>query len=260
MPESSEKTSAELPAVSVRDCTVSYGNNVVVDDVSFDIKVGSITALIGPNGSGKTTVLRAILGLVPLRSGEVTVMGKHLHVMRPLIGYVPQRFEFDRDFPITVGEFMDLARRLHCQRHVPPSRILTKLKEVGLPKEILDRNLGELSGGQLQRVLVAQAIIHDPVILFLDEPSSGVDITGEATIYHLIEHLNQEHNTTVIMVSHDIGMISHIVDTVICVNRKLLCYGPPRTALTAHKLEEVFGEHGHPFNHDHGPRHNDKKT
>jgi len=249
MPTSSEKTSAEIPAISVRNCTVSYDGLNVVDDVSFDIETGSITALIGPNGSGKTTVLRAILGLVPLSSGEVSIMGKHLHVIRPFIGYVPQRFEFDRTFPITVGEFMDLARRLHCRQHTPHSRILDKIKEVGLTKEILGRNLGELSGGQLQRVLIAQAIINDPAILFLDEPSSGVDITGEATIYHLIEHLNRDHNTTVVMVSHDIGMISHVVDTVICINRKLLCYGPPQTALTAHKLEEVFGEHGHPYAH-----------
>jgi zinc transport system ATP-binding protein len=249
MPTSSEKTSAEVPAISVRNCTVSYGDQVVVDDVTFDIRTGSIAALIGPNGSGKTTVLRAILGLIPLRSGEVTIMGKHLHSVRRLIGYAPQRFDFDRSFPITVREFMDLARRLHCQRHVPASRVLDKIKEVGLTREILGRHLGELSGGQLQRVLIAQAIINDPAILFLDEPSSGVDISGEATIYHLIEHLNRDHNTTVVMVSHDIGMISHVVDTVICVNRKLLCYGPPQTALTAHKLEEVFGEHGHPYDH-----------
>ncbi len=255
MPTPSERTSAEIPAISVRNCSVSYGGNVVVDGVSFDIKAGSVTALIGPNGSGKTTVLRAILGLVPLRSGEITILGKHLHVLRTFIGYVPQRFEFDRTFPITVGEFMDLARRLHCRQHVPPSRILDKIKEVGLTRDILGQNLGQLSGGQLQRVLIAQAIINDPTILFLDEPSSGVDISGEATIYHLIEHLNREHNTTVVMVSHDIGMISHIVDTVICVNRKLLCYGPPSTALTAHKLEEVFGEHGHPYDHRHGPGH-----
>jgi len=261
MPESSKKTSNNnVPAISVENVTVNYGPLVVVDDVSFDIEQGSIAAVIGPNGSGKTTLLRAILGLTPLRSGEITILGKHLHTMRQMIGYVPQRFEFDRDFPITVREFMDLARRLRCPRHILPARIAEKIKEVGLPKEVLDKHLGELSGGQLQRVLVAQGIINDPAILFLDEPSSGVDIAGEATIYSIIEHLNREHNTTVVMVSHDIGMISHVVDTVICINRKMLCFGPPRTALTAHRIEEVFGGHSSPYDHHQHGRGHDKQS
>jgi ABC-type Mn2+/Zn2+ transport system ATPase subunit len=260
MPESSKKTSNNVPAISVEHVTVSYGSLAVIDDVSFEIEQGSIAAVIGPNGSGKTTLLRAILGLTPTQSGDIMIMGKHLHTMRQVIGYVPQRFDFDRNFPITVREFMDLARRLHCQRHVPPPRIAEKIKEVGLPRDVLDKHLGELSGGQLQRVLVAQGIINDPAILFLDEPSSGVDITGEATIYSIIEHLNREHNTTVVMVSHDIGMISHVVDTVICINRKMLCFGPPKTALTAHRIEEVFGGHSSPYDHHQHGRGHDKQS
>jgi zinc transport system ATP-binding protein len=260
MPESSKKNSNNIPAISVDKVTVSYGPVAVVDNVSFDIEQGSITAVIGPNGSGKTTLLRAILGLVPIQDGEIRIMGKHLHTMRQMIGYMPQRFDFDHNFPITVREFLDLARRLRCQRHIPPSRIVDKIKEVGLPKEVLDKHLGELSGGQLQRVLLAQGIINDPAILFLDEPSSGVDIAGEATLYTIIEHLNREHNTTVVMVSHDIGMISHVVDTVVCINRKMLCFGSPKTALSAHNLEEVFGGHTSPYDHhQHGNSH-DKRS
>ena len=261
MPRSSKKTSTEasvrleIPAISVDGCTVAFNGTAVLDGVSFNVAQGEVAALIGPNGSGKTTLMRTILGLNTLASGTIKIFGKHLHAVRNMIGYVPQRFEFDRDFPITVREFMDLARHPHC----PPSRILEKIREVGLPVRALDQRLGNLSGGQLQRVLIAQAILNNPAILFLDEPSSGIDIAGEATFYEIIEHLNIEHGTTILLVSHDIALVSDLVDNVICVNKKLLCYGPPRTALTLRKMQELFGpregfyEHGHPEGHSHPP-------
>ncbi|MBN1585452.1 metal ABC transporter ATP-binding protein [Candidatus Uhrbacteria bacterium] len=250
MPEQSPKTN-NIPAVSVRDLTVVYGSNRILDQVSFEVSQGSVAAIIGPNGSGKTTAVRAILGLIPKNSGRVHLLGKHVHSVRTLIGYVPQRFEFDHDFPMTVGEYMDMARRLRCSRHFRPEIIPKKIKEVGLREDILSANLGELSGGQLQRVLIAQAIINDPAILFLDEPTTGIDISGEASLYGIIEHLNRVHNTTVIMVTHDISVISNVVDTVICLNRKMLCYGPPKTALTERKLNELFGKRSGIYEHRH---------
>ena len=251
-----------VPAVSVVGCTVSFGGNVVLQGVDFEVAQGEIAAIIGPNGSGKTTLLKSILGLLPHESGEIRIFGKHLHAMRDLIGYVPQRFDFDRDFPLTVGEFMELARHPHS----PHARIAEKIREVGLPRTAISAKIGSLSGGQLQRVLIAQAILNNPRILFLDEPSSGIDIAGEATFYEIIEHLNKEHEVTVILVSHDIAMVAGMVDNVICVNRKLLCYGPPQDALTARKISELFGparlfdhpahedHHSHPpgEKHDHG--------
>lgn len=267
MPKPSAKTSERgvpelIPALSVKDCTVSFGDVNVLDGVGFDVAQGEIAAIIGPNGSGKTTLLKTVLGLIQPTGGEIRVFGKHLHAVRNLIGYVPQRFDFDRDFPITVREFMDLARHPHC----PAARIAEKIREVGLPHRVLDARLGSLSGGQLQRVLIAQAILNNPAILFLDEPSSGIDMAGEATFYELIEHLNVEHDTTVLLVSHDIAMVAGMVDNVICVNKKLLCYGPPQDALTVRKITELFGpqrlydhprhddRHGHGpgQNHDHG--------
>lgn len=253
MPASSPTTSVkngpapgkEVPAVSVRGVTVDYGGPPVVEDVDFEVAQGSVAAIIGPNGSGKTTLLKAVLGLIPYQAGDIRVFGQPLHGVRQMIGYVPQRFEFDRDFPITVREFMELSRQARCPRHFPPEKIEEKIREVGLPAEILDRHLGRLSGGQLQRVLIAQAIISDPPLLFLDEPAANIDIAGEKTLYGIIEHLNKEHRTTIIMITHDIGMIAHVVDTVICVNRRMMCYGSPRTALTERKLNEIFGhEHG----------------
>jgi zinc/manganese transport system ATP-binding protein len=263
MPKSSLKTSdngthrltdgSNLPAISVKNLTVEFGPVRTVDDISFEIPQGAVAAMIGPNGSGKTTVIKAMLGLIPKSSGQVRMFGHHLHVARELIGYVPQRFNFDRDFPMTVYEFMDLARRLHCGRHFPTSSIAQKIREVGLPEKILEANLGALSGGQLQRVLIAQAIINDPLILILDEPAANIDIAGEANLYEILEHLNRRHNTTVVMVTHEIAMISHLVDTVICINHRMVCYGPPTSALTEGKIIELFGEKAGLFEHDHGP-------
>ena len=251
MPKPSPTTN-ELPAVSVRDLTVSYGSIKAVDGISFDVAQGAVAAIIGPNGSGKTTVIKAILGLVEPDQGDVLLLGKHLHSTRQFIGYVPQRFDFDREFPMTVREFMDLARRLHCGKHFPKTAIEEKIDEVGLPRSILDSHLGELSGGQLQRVLIAQAIINDPLILFLDEPATGIDIAGEANFYEVLNHLNTVHQTTIIMVTHEIAMISRLVDTVICVNHQMVCYGPPTTALTEKKIEELFGRHTFYYDHEHG--------
>ena len=253
MPKPSKTTNNNLPAVSVKDCTVAYGSNVVLEHVSFDVFQGQVAAIIGPNGSGKTTIMRAILGLVPVAAGEIRIFGKHFHAVRDLVGYVPQRFDFDRNFPLTVREFMDLARHEHC----PRSRIKEMIVEVGLSPSALEARLGSLSGGQLQRVLIAQAILNNPKILMLDEPSSGIDIAGEENFQEVIEHLNTRHETTVLLVSHDIAMVSSLVDNVICVNKKLLCYGPPRTALTERKISELFGPrvdiYEHPHGHQHGP-------
>jgi zinc transport system ATP-binding protein len=254
MPKSSATTSSELDAIAVDHLSVVFGDNVVLHDVSFAVKQGEVAAIIGPNGSGKTTLLKAILGLVPTTEGSIRVFGQHLHSVRRLIGYAPQRFDFDRQFPITVREFMDLARH----PHTPAGAVAEKIKDVGLAPRMLDELLGSLSGGQLQRVLIAQAILNDPSILFLDEPASGIDIAGEATFYEIIEHLNREHRTTVLLVSHDLAMVSKTVDNVICVSGSLLCYGPPNVALTAKKLKELFGDHryyehgSHPGEHPHG--------
>lgn len=232
-------------AVEVKNLTVKYDNNVVLEDISFAIEPGKIIAIIGPNGSGKTTLLKSILGLIKIAHGEISILDQPLHHVNKAIGYVPQRFEFDKSFPITVEEFMRLA--LH--RHGDERHISRAIKDVGLNKPILSQTLGSLSGGQLQRTLIAQAIINDPSILILDEPSTGIDITGEAAFMDVIKHLNQVHKTTVLIVSHEISMISRAVDDVICLNKKLMCFGPPRKTLSEKQLEKVFGEESSLYRH-----------
>jgi ABC-type Mn2+/Zn2+ transport system ATPase subunit len=246
-PKASPIISTDAPAIAVSHLNVEFGGHPILEDITFDVPQGSITAVIGPNGSGKTTLVRAILGLVPLKAGTVRLYGSPLEHVRHAVGYVPQRFDFDRDFPITVGEFLDLARH----DHNPPEAVIGKLEEVGLSEKLTTQRLGSLSGGQLQRVLIAQAIMNDPIILFLDEPSTGVDMVGEAAFYGLIKHLNERHRTTVLMVTHDIAVTSSLVHQVICVNRRLMCYGAPNVALSEKTLADVFGSHAAAYDHAH---------
>ncbi|MBI1907902.1 metal ABC transporter ATP-binding protein [Candidatus Uhrbacteria bacterium] len=243
MRAASAKTN-NAPAICVDGLSVTYGDVAVLDDVSFDIPRGSITAIIGPNGSGKTTLLRAMLGLVP-HKGTVAVFGEAIRKAHDRIGYVPQRFDFDRTFPMTVGEFLTLYRRKGGET---PEHII---REVGLQKPILAKTLGTLSGGQLQRVLIAQAIINNPALLFLDEPSTGIDVAGEAALYDVLAHLNETHGTTIVLVSHDLSMLADIVDHVVAVNRRLVCVGTPERALTPKRLAELYGSRAKSLHHDH---------
>lgn len=243
MPKPSSKTNNI--AIEVKDLSVQFDDNLILDHVSFSIEEGAIAAVIGPNGSGKTTLLRAMLGVIPKEGGSISILGQPLHHVRQVIGYIPQKFAFDPTFPMTVQEFLHLSQ---CKEGKTDA-IDRVLKEVALPKKILTQKIGSLSGGQLQRVLIAQAIINDPKILILDEPATGVDVAGEAAFYKIIQHLNEEHGTTVILVSHDISMVSKSVDQVLCINHSLTCSGPPREALTKENIKEIFGEHTHAVTH-----------
>lgn len=242
---------AHVPAIKAERVSVSYGPHVAVDDVSFEVREGSVTALIGPNGSGKTTMLRAILGLQRPDAGSVSVFGRHPHEARGQVGYVPQRFSFDAEFPITVREFMALARAPSCESCSADQA----LADLGLSEGVLDERLGALSGGQLQRVLIAQAILNNPPLLILDEPSTGVDASGEAAFYDVVRHLNREHGTTVLIVSHDLSVISRVVDDVLCLNKRLLCSGPTGTALTRKAVEGMFGKETDVYEHLRHPGH-----
>ncbi len=231
-------------AVSVKNLRVRFDEHVILEDISFTIPQGSITAVIGPNGSGKTTLIKAVLGLVQMDKGEVEIFDQPLDHMRRTIGYVPQRFEFDRSFPMTVAEFMELARHKHTDQPAMKEAI----KDVGLKSGVLKQQVSSLSGGQLQRVLIAQAILNQPKLLVLDEPAAGIDVVGEAAFFQMIDRLRKVHGTTIVIVSHDISFVANAVDHVVCVNQKLMCSGPPKLALTEKNLERLFGA-SHIYHH-----------
>jgi len=233
------------PIMEVKDLTVRFAGIPALDRISFTIEKEAIIAVIGPNGSGKTTLLKAILGLVPYE-GEVRLFSCPVRQVLPQVGYVPQRFAFDSTFPLTVEEFISLT----CRRpeKLPAGGVL---QETGM-KEFKGKLIGELSGGQLQRVLLAHALLHRPRILFLDEATSGIDIEGQGDFYSTIHRLNREHGVTVMMVSHDISMVYKFTDRIICLNRDLISHGETRTALTREVLKKLYGESADLKDHDHG--------
>lgn len=226
------------PAIDVHHLTVRYGATTVLDNLTFSVARGEIVAVIGPNGSGKTTLLEAILGLVPYE-GVVRVFGQPVRSGLQKIGYVPQRFVFDRTFPLTVGEFL----RLSGVKPKHPDWRSAVLAEVNLTGGE-SRRVGELSGGELQRLLIASALMTEPELLLLDEPTAGVDITGERGFYQLVSHLNRSHELTIMVISHDLAQVSQQAQKIICLNRELVCFGPPSQAITPAVLERLYGPAG----------------
>lgn len=241
---------AAQPSISVRDLTVRYGSENVVDSVTFDVAAGDTVMIIGPNGSGKTTLLRAMLGLIPRKNGSVEIAGHPMHFGCRDVGYVPQRFGFDQSFPITVTEFLRLAVWYEKNKNKIEHAITHSLQVVGMSPNA-NQQIAQLSGGQLQRVLIARAILHQPKVLVLDEPASGIDISGELNFYQLITRLKEELNMTILMVSHDIDTVFKYANQVLCLNKKMLCYGKPASVLNdemfraLYSNEAVLYQHGH---------------
>lgn len=237
--------SQEIPkAVTFTEVTVSFAGNKILENISASVPQGKCTAIVGPNGAGKTTLLLALLGEITY-SGNI-VFSSPVQEHRSRIGYVPQRLQFDRGMPLTVMEFMAMGRqRLPLWfgvRHKLQEQIREQLAAVragGLEK----RRIGALSGGELQRVLLALALAQDPNLLVLDEPAAGVDFQGEYIFCELLDNLRRERGFTQLMVSHDLATVSHHANHVICINRKLAAEGEPRNVLTAETLTAIFGLH-----------------
>lgn len=254
MPKPSKKNSTSF-AIEVKNLTVAYNHEVVLNNLSFNIPAGTIAAIIGPNGAGKSTLLRAMLNLIPIKSGTIKIQEvmhdkacKHIrghHSDCPHPTYVPQRFSFDKSFPITVYEFLKIALRPNQSHH----KISSALKEIGMLKH-KEKLIGELSGGQIQRVLIARGIMGDPEIIFLDEPEVGIDIGGEKTFYEIIKHLNEKHGTTCVLISHEIDIVYKYANQVICLNKDMVCHGVPDKVLTPQTLKKLYNEDVGIFRHD----------
>ncbi len=234
-----------MSLLSVKNLTVSYGDKVVVENVSFELNRRDILAVIGPNGSGKTTLMKAILALVPA-TGEIHWPEK------TRCGYVPQRFDFDRTFPLTVAEafLLRLGHNFWWRDVRSNQEIKAALEQVGA-LSLLDQRIGDLSGGQLQRVLIAYSLLGKPEILFFDEPATGIDLGGEETVYNLIHKLVHEAGLTVIFISHDLDVVYRHATAVICLNRKMVCHGAPRQVLTGEMLEQIYGQYVGAYQHQH---------
>jgi len=222
-----------MEILKLDDVSVLMGGVSVVSDVSFSVSEKEIVALIGPNGAGKTTLIKAILGLVPYK-GNIRVFGKDRRESVGLVGYVPQRFSFDRSFPITVHEFLSLSgdKEERRKREV--------IRDFGIDR-FHDRRIGDLSGGEMQRVLIARAVIGHPKLLLLDEATSGIDIEGVKDFYEMIELARTHYGMTVVMISHEINAVYKFADKIVCLNRNMVCEGAPDKTLTPEIMEKLYG-------------------
>lgn len=231
-------------AIQFTNISVTPRGHSILTQVNAHVPRGSTTAIVGPNGAGKTTLLRALLQQIP-HEGTITIAPMQ-EGRSPRIGYVPQRLTMDWDLPITVTEFMVLGwQRIPLwfgvgKRHRHKAALL--LESVRAEK-LAERRLGALSGGEMQRVMLALALGQDPDILILDEPASGVDVGGGQVFCEILEQAAQERELTQLMVSHDLATVIHHANHVICLNKHVVAEGSPCEVLTPDTLTSLFGIH-----------------
>jgi len=250
---------AQNALLSARDATLEIGGRTILDRVNVDVRPGEIVTVIGPNGAGKSTLVRCMLGLQPLTSGEI-VRKKDLRV-----GYVPQRF------PLTPNVPLDVRRLLLLTLKPSEAEIDDALEETGIP-HLKQASVARLSGGELQRALLARALLRNPELLVLDEPVQAVDFMGEARMYELISNVRKQHGCGILMVSHDLHLVMAESDHVICLNGHVCCEGGPGSVQQDPEFAKLFGpsaarmiaaythhhdhdHESHEHHHDHDHRH-----
>jgi zinc transport system ATP-binding protein len=217
------------PLLEAREVVLGFAGRRVLDRVGMVVNEGEIVTLIGPNGAGKSTLVRVLLGLVAPDAGRVT--------RRPglRVGYMPQRLAVDPVLPLTVRRFLRLAGR-----GIDAAALSAALGEVGA-EHVIDTPLQSVSGGELQRVMLARALLRKPQLLVLDEPVQGVDVTGQAELYQLIAELRQRHRCGVLMVSHDLHLVMAATDHVVCLNTHVCCSGHPESVTRHPEYLRLFG-------------------
>ena len=243
-----------MSLIQVEDLTVRYGASTALSGVSLHVKPGEIVTIVGPNGSGKTSLLRAIIGAVKPAKGRV------IHGSGVKIGYVPQNLHIDETLPITVSRFLKLPS------YVAVVDISYALMQAGVP-DLAKAQLSQLSGGQFQRVLLARALIGKPDLLLLDEATQGLDQRGSASFYQQIETVRQDTGCAILMISHELHVVMSASDRVICLNGHVCCEGTPAVVASAPEYRALFGtgtggalalyRHKHDHSHDHGDHNHD---
>lgn len=245
------------PVIAAHNLSIRRDGNMVLHDVSVKINPGEIITIVGPNGSGKSTFLRALIGALPLASGFV----EKATDLR--IGYVPQKLAIDAALPMTVRRFLGLPRRVSLDQAA------SALDRAGAP-DLSERQMVDLSGGQLQRVLLARALLDKPQLLLLDEATQGLDQPGSAAFYRQIEEVRRDLGCAVVMVSHDLHVVMAASDRVLCMNGHICCEGTPEIVASAPEYRALFGtgtkgalalyrhKHSHSHDHDHSHEHDHK--
>lgn len=237
--------------LEVENLSVSFDGQKVLENINFLIDKGDVLAVIGPNGAGKSVLFRALLGLI-------TYSGKISWQSGLKIGYVPQKLAIERGLPITVREFLSLKSpsKENMLRALNSVGINTKPEnEHHLEHHILNRRMGLLSGGEFQRVLIAWSLVDDPDVLLFDEPTAGIDIGGEETIYNLLHELQDKRNLTIILISHDLNVVYKYANSVICLNKQQVCFGEPHSVLNPDELSSLYGGEAKFYHHEHKDLH-----
>ena len=220
----------EMPVLSVQKLSVSFGRRAVIQDLSFEVARGENLAIIGPNGAGKTVLLRALLNLSPYEGVIQWAAGARL-------GYVPQSVAADRQLPLFVSDLLGAKARL---LKLPADAVRETTRIVNLAPEVLDTRIGALSGGQFQKALITFALLGDPTVLLVDEPTASLDELAQEHIYELLERLRLDRRLTVLLVSHDLSVVYHFATKVLCLGGGGTCFGTPRDILTPDTLAAVY--------------------
>lgn len=223
--------------LQVENLAVAFGDQKIIENVSFEVSPEEVVAIIGPNGAGKSVLLKTLLGIIPKTSGEIT------WAPTVKVGYLPQRFQVDKYLPMRVEEFLNLQTN-------PEYKPREAMKLVGLSADFGAKNLAHLSAGEMQKVLLVWALMTKPNILLFDEPTENVDVVSQESIYTLLHHLQDALNIAIIIVSHDLHVVYRYANEVLCLNKKMICQGVPHEVLTTAKLGELYGDHAF-FHHHH---------
>lgn len=241
------KAALDTPLIQAQQITVERSGRTLLKQVDLSVHAGEIVTLIGPNGAGKTTLVRSVLGLCKISSGKI-------HRKPNLrIGYMPQKLHIDPSLPLTVNRFLTLSG-------AKQTAVVHALEQTHAP-HLKSLPLQTLSGGEMQRVLLARALLNNPDLLVLDEPVQGVDVTGQTALYALINELRQQRNCGVLLVSHDLHLVMANTDTVVCLNQHVCCHGHPEQVSTDPEFLALFGDQSHAsvalYTHHHDHEHND---
>jgi len=228
--------------LKVENLNVELGGERILENLSFEVKEGEVLTILGPNGAGKTVLLKTLLGLLPYK-GKIEWTPPTHHPEKIKIGYVPQRLPFIKDIPMSVGEFFKL-------KEASEKETKEIFNSIGLKKDILEKKIGDLSSGQFQRILVGWALILNPQILLFDEPTTGIDISGQESIYNLLEKLRKERSLTILLVTHDLSIVYKLTTNCLCLNKKMLCYSIPKE-LTSERLSQIYGGEIKFYRHSH---------
>jgi len=237
------------PAIEVRDLNFSINGTPVLKNISFAVDAGEYLGIIGPNGGGKTTLIKVMLGLIKPDTGSIRYFGHELDCYREkhLIGYVPQKAsETESRFPATVEEVVKSGRtaRLGLFKwfSADDRAAVKKAMEIADITKLAQKTIGRLSGGERQRTMIARALACEPKILFMDEPTVAIDVTSQEKFYDFVEMLNRDMNLTIVVVSHDIAAVAKKVGTVLCLNQEMVCHGKPAQFMKEEYMEKLYGK------------------